>query len=239
MRYQSFSFGGRDLGALADVSAVLRSVAPGRRVSETEIPGYDGEIASASGLKPLTVKVTASLKARTVEGVSKARRDLAEILLSSDTGKLVLPDEPGVYLVAMYMGGAELSRNSKRPTVELEFLCPDPVAYGAARTATVTGSQSVAVGGNYPSWPVVEAVPEASPWRVTNAFTGEFVEVRASFDGKKKLRVDMAAGTCSVDGASWPVTLDSDYFRFGGSGHDQVIKVSAGSATLSWRERWA
>lgn len=232
----TFSFGDADLERYMTVSSATRTVAPARRVERTSVPGMDGELARADGMEAAEVTVEGYLRAWTLAEVAEVRRLLARALASDGPRMLRLPDEPWSGLMAVYLGGAELSRNAHRPKVELRFLCPDPVAYGNSRTAKVSTSATVEVGGTYPASPVVTVKPpRGSSWRITNVDTGEFVCVQASFTGSQTVAIDMAAHRCTVNGADRAVTLDSDFFRIEGTQH---LLVSGGTATLEWSERW-
>lgn len=231
-----FAFGGIDLAPYISVTNVTRSVAPKRRLTRTEVPGMDGELVRADGLEAMEVTVAGHLAARSIEGTSALRRLLAKTLACGEPRPLVLPDEPTVYLLALYQGGAELSRHSKRAKVELGFLCPDPVAYGAARAQTISGTSFVEAGGTYPARPVVTAKPpKGSYWQITSVDTGDFVRVDSSFTGSQTLVVDMGLQRCTVNGSDVPCTVSSDFFAIEGS---RQIKVSGGTAELEWNERW-
>ena len=147
---QRFAYNGYDLTAHVAVTSVSRSILPSRRLNRQELPGADGELAVASGLDSLEIKVACSLKASTLEEVSSRRRMLSAELLSGGAAQLILPDEPHLWLVAIYEGGAELSRNANMPSMELTFLVPDPVAYGEERRVSIDGSGSISVGGTAP-----------------------------------------------------------------------------------------
>lgn len=134
---QRFAYNGYDLTAHVAVTSVSRSILPSRRLNRQELPGADGELAVASGLDSLEIKVACSLKASTLEEVSSRRRMLSAELLSGGAAQLILPDEPHLWLVAIYEGGAELSRNANMPSMELTFLVPDPVAYADPTLAIV------------------------------------------------------------------------------------------------------
>ncbi len=234
---QRFAYNGYDLTAHVAVTSVSRSILPSRRLNRQELPGADGELAVASGLDSLEIKVACSLKASTLEEVSSRRRMLSAELLSGGAAQLILPDEPHLWLVAIYEGGAELSRNANMPSMELTFLVPDPVAYGEERRVSIDGSGSISVGGTAPTSPVVRAsAPSGPSWSVKNASSGELVEVPGPFTGGEEIVVDMGLCRCTVDGEDRAVTLDSDFFAISGS---QRVELSGGSAELSWTERWA
>ena len=196
----------------------------------------DGAHVRAEGYGTLEVTVTCRVRGRGVDAVSELRRQLASALCSDEPEKLVLPDEPAVYLMAYYEGGASLSRLHDLPQVQLKFLCPDPIALGEHRVASIDGTSRVQVGGTYRTLPTVTASPPAGDsWQVTRVSTGEFVRVSAPFDGTQEVVLDMAAQRCTVNGKDHRVDIESDFFCLEGT---EDVSVSAGAATLEWDERW-
>lgn len=234
---RTMSYGGVDLGQLVMVSKVERRVLPKVRISETEVPGMDGELARQDGLEPYELAVDCYLRARDVYGVTEARRLLAEALLSDGPKPLYLPDDKLTYVMALYEGGAQLGSNSKRPQVELSFLVADPVAYGVRRSASLSTKASLVIpGGTYKTEPVVTAKPaEGSSWKVTNSSTGEFVLVYADFTGSQTVVVDMGLQRATINGSDHAVDITSDFFTLDGP---QELSVSSGTATMEWQERW-
>lgn len=229
-------FDGKDLSTLLWVTGVKRSLLPERNITTTEVPGVDGAMVSGVSLAPLTVTVTAYIRKDTIYDVADARRLISEALATDSPRPLFLPDEPNRYLMAMYTGGAELSRNARKPSVELEFYCADPVAYGEERTLEVTGTRPVNVRGTYPCRPTITVKPpQGDTWRVTKVSTQEFVEVEGPFTGEQTVVLDMADERCTVNGNDVPVTVASDYFGLLGT---EDLTVSGGTARLEWVERW-
>lgn len=231
-----FSFNGVDLDQYVSVSSVSRRVSPARRLTQTSVPGRNGDLVRADGFESDEITVTAYLRSQSVEGTAKTARALAAALESAEPRPLTLPDEPWDYVLAIYEGGAELSRNAHRPSVDLAFLVPDPVAYGQRRTKEVEGSGVIAPGGTYRTWPVVTATPPAgSYWQVTNVGTGEYVRVEAEFTGAQEVVVDMGLQRCTVNGYDHAVDVRSDFFALDGTCE---VLLSGGSATFEWDERW-
>lgn len=232
-----FSFSGNDIGLCMSVSSVTRNVISERNLEQTTVSGMNGALVKDSGLSPLEITVTGNLWAQKIEEVTRTRRLISAMLMTSEPAKLVLPDERDKYYLAIYQGGAELSRNAHRPSVELTFLCPDPVAFGQSRTQTVTTTQTVVnTGGTYKSYPIVTAKPPSgSSWRITNVSTGDFVLVYATFTGSQTLVLDMEKQRCTINGSDKAVDITSDFFAIEGT---QKLQVSGGSATLAWNERW-
>ena len=235
-RETSIYFDGKDLAPWLWVTSVTRSMLPERKIEEHTVNGVDGSLVSGVSLEALTVTVTAHIRADSALDVSDARRLISEALATSEPRPLFLPDEPNRYLMAMYKGGAELSRNVRKPKVELEFYCPDPVAYGEEREIDVEGERPVSVRGTYPCRPKLTVTPPSgASWRITRVSTGEYVEVTGPFTGEQQVSIDMSEERCTVNGNDVAVTLGSDYFGLLGT---EQVRVSGGTARLSWIERW-
>lgn len=231
-----FGFGNVDLEQYVSVSAVSRVVSPTRRLTRTSVPGRNGELVHVDGFEAEEITVTAHLRSHSVEGTAKTARALAAALESTEPRPLYLPDEPWDYVLAIYEGGSELSRNAHRPSVDLVFLVPDPVGYGMRRSKEVEGSGILTSGGSYRTWPTVTATPPAgSYWQVTNVGSGEFVRVEADFTGEQEVVVDMGLQRCTVSGYDHAVDVASDFFSIEGACE---VRLSGGSARFEWEERW-
>lgn len=229
-------FDGKDLSTLLWVTGVKRTILPERNITTTEVPGVDGSMVSGVSLAPITVTVTAYIRKDSVRDVTDARRLISEALATDTPRPLFLPDEPNRYLMAMYQGGAELSRNAHKPGVELPFYCADPVSYGEERELDVTGTRPVNVRGTYPCKPVITVKPpQGDTWRITKLSTNEFIEVKGPFTGEQTVVLDTANERCTVNGNDAPVEVESDYFTLLGT---ENVKVSGGTAHLEWVERW-
>lgn len=233
---QRAEFDGHDLTKYMIVTDVTRHILAKRRIAQTQVPGRDGVFVSSVGLEPLEVTVKGCITRRLMEEVTEARRELSTALKSKEPARLVLPDDPETFLMAIYEGGAVPSRLSHTPDVELTFLCPDPIAHGQRRVAVVSGEAKINAGGNHPSRPnVTVRPPEGSEWSITNVDTGEFVRVRAAFDGSQTLVVDMDDERCTINGTDSAVDVSSDFFSIDGAA---TLRVSGGEAAVEWDERW-
>lgn len=235
---QRFEFDGRSLTQLVRVFAVSRPLSPKRRYDETEVPGRDGVLVSVDGFEAYEVEVDVMLMASTAFEVEDVRRRLSEALTGCVTGRLVLPASCGISHEAMFVGGVELARIEQYPTCKLKFLVTDPVGRGRSRKAALqTSAATVEVAGTAETWPVITATPRAQGhWTVFNVTTGAFVRVEAAFGGGQKVVVDMEAMRCTVDGADHAVSIDSDFFPLAPGRN--VLKVSSGTASMAWEERW-
>lgn len=233
---QTIMYGGNDLSLYMLVTDVTRQIVPKRRITQTQVPGMDGSLVSAVELDAIEVTVKGCITRRLMHDVAEARRQLAQCLRSKAAMPLVLPDEPTTYLMALYEGGAEPSKLAYVPDVELVFLCADPVAYGQHRTYSLSGTKTLRTGGNYPAKPVVTVKPSSgSQWQITNVDTGEYVRVMASFNGTQTVVLDFGLERCTINGTDHQVDITSDFFSMDG---EVQLRVSNGTATVEWDERW-
>lgn len=230
-------FGGRDLSRLFVVTGVSRPLVAELTVDTVEVPGGDGAHVQGASIGATEVTVSGYIAAESDREVARARRELDRALFSREPLPLQLPDDPDLYLMAIYKGGSAPTRHRSWPTLDLTFTVPDPVAYGRHRTAEVSGTSTVMAGGTYPARPVVTAVPPAGAeyWQITDVGSGRFVRVRASFNGAAAVELDMGLERCRVNGHDHAVDVTSDYFALDG---ECEIAVSSGTATLEWDERW-
>lgn len=233
---QRIEFDGNDLSPYLLVTDVKRQVVPKRRITQTQVPGMDGALVSSVELDAIEVTVSGCITRRLMYDVTEARKALAACLKSFEPAPLVLPDDPTTYLMALYEGGAELSKPAYVPDVELTFLCANPVSYGQHRSIEVNGTKRVRVGGSYPARPVVTVKPPSgSQWQITNVGTGEYVRVLSSFNGSQTVVLDMGLERCTINGTDHAVDITSDFFSIDG---DALLMVSGGTATVEWDERW-
>lgn len=229
-------FNGYDLAPYLLVTDVKAMVVPPRRLTTAQAPGVDGARVQSAELDALEIHVPAVILRDTMEDVTECCAALAGMLHTDRDAKLILPNDPTRYYMAMYEGGAEPSRLISKPDVELVFYAGDPVRYGRERTETLGGRRTVRSGGTYRALPTVTVRPPAGEsWSITNVTTGEFVRVFADFDGTQELVLDMGLERCTVNGADHMVDGLSDFFPINGA--DELM-VSGGTATLRWVERW-
>ena len=219
-----------------------RSLGPVTSVETETVSGRDGSRLVSARLAEGTVSVDVALRAGAREDMAELRRMLAAALWTGgETARLVLPDDPGRYLLAVVDGESQLDTLWHTGRATITFRCPDPVAYGATRRADMRTRADVYVGGTYRTSPVIEALPaKGSYYRVTLPATGQMVQVNMSFTGAgdQLLTIDCAAQHCDINGSSADpyVTLESDYFDL--EPGPATIQASSGSATVRWTERW-
>ena len=229
-------FGGRDLSRFFTITAAPRPAVPELEITEVAVPGSNRSLVSGVGAKAYDWRISGYINGWSDSDVADVRRRLEAALYSDEARELQVPEDPALSLMALYKGGSTPERHRHLPTVDLVFRVTDPIAYGRARRADVSGTTRVMTGGTWPARPVVTAKPPAgSSWTIMNRTEGEFVRVWADFDGSQTVELDMSLERCLVNGYDHAVDVESDYFALSG---DCEVYVSAGTAALEWRERW-
>jgi predicted phage tail component-like protein len=230
-------FGGVDLGDYLIAAGAVDSLLPPIEAVVQEVPGMDGARYIGRKIGPRTIKMKVLMRP-TADRAGNIR-ELAAVLLSDEPKRLVLDGDPERSYMAVLSDDSALDSLWRHGGCELTFTCPDPVAYGRRRRATFGSEGRFRVGGTYPARGVLEVVPASgSAWQVTNVNTGRFVRVEAAFNGSRRLRIDMRAQRCTIDGAAADgyVTLASDYFDLPpGEAH---LSTTNGSSTMTWEDRW-
>lgn len=215
-----------------------RSLVPPTAVAVDEVPGRDGTRFRSARLGELSIVVDVELRAGRREDVAELRHRLAARLWSPAPAPLFLPDDPYRYHMAVLDGQSDLDVLWRTGQAQLTFRAPDPVMYGAERQAELSGETAVHVGGNRPTYPVIEAAPTGKSFRIEAP--GGTVEVLAegSFDGSKTLLIDCGACHCELAGlnADGRVALSSDYFAL--EPGENALVATGGSGTIRWIERW-
>lgn len=227
-------YGGVDLSRWANVT-YDRSIMPETSVDVIDVPGGVSRLKSVS-LKPLEVTARLRLTVGSDDDLADVRHAVASVLMSTEAKALVLPDDPSRYLMAVVSGTSDLDSLFRTGMAEVKFLAPDPVAYGTHHEVTLSTRNMLRVGGNRPARATITATPgSGSWWKVTNYGTGEFVQITATFDGTQVVVVDMDAQRATLNGSDVAVTLGSDFWSMDGTAD---VRLSSGSGTIEWDERW-
>lgn len=257
-RLTPFIFNGRDLSPYLLVTNVSREIVPKRAVQTQQVSAQT--LVAPYGFEPMTLKVTCSLMEESMQDTADIRRMLAEALYTQEPKKLLLPDERGTYYYALYAGGATPQELVKYPTVELEFLVPDPIAYGGHHKETIqlhgdgTTEDVMLVGGTYPTKPkiTIACEPNYYPMEIANKTTGKKICFVEDFKSNQIVTIDCELERVSVSTVApnpnggemlkantrdIPLLLESDFFDIKDNDilyHSRLIKAY----TIEWDERF-
>lgn len=212
-----------------------RSVLPNISITERKIPGRPGTRFRKTELEPLIIPVNLRLKANPDEDMSLFRHSLAEILYSNEPKKLVLPDEPTLYYMAVLRGASELSNLWYTGSCDIEMYCNDPIAYGQTYEEDI--ASNIGIGGTWPTKPIITCYPKSGSYhRITNQKTGEHIQITRTFAGTETIVYDCEREQATVNGVNVAVNLASDYFELE-PGNNTLLR-SSGTGTIEWTERW-
>lgn len=159
--------------------------------------------------------------------------------------KLVLPDTPTWYYMAIPDGALELVRAFDGETTQITFTLTDPIAYSSTETTVSLPSGSsvtFTVGGTAAAKPRLQA---SSAKRDTTSLVwgvklddGDFVHVATGSNSARNTIVDCDTRTVTVSGNPAIMTLDSDWLEFSPGSHTLVMDNGTGACTVKYRERW-
>lgn len=158
--------------------------------------------------------------------------------------KLVLPDTPTWYYLAIPDGSLDLKRAIKAESTVITFTLTDPIAYDSTeKTVTVPsgGSVSVNIGGTYPTRPTISATAVRNStslvWGV-KLDNADFVHVATGSSSGRVTVIDCDARTVTVSSNPAILTLDSDWLELSPGTHTLTMDNGTGAATVKYRERW-
>jgi len=157
--------------------------------------------------------------------------------------KLVLPDTPDRYYMAIPSGSLDLQRYIEAETASVTFDIVDPIAYGREVTVTVPSGGSVTfnVGGTYKTKPRIEssAVRDSTAlvWslKLDNL---DHIHVATGSADATTVKLDCDERTCKVGNQVSMITLDSDWLELEPGTHTLVMDYGTGAATVTFNERW-
>lgn len=227
-------FNGKDLSQYLFVDKITKFVAPKRKIQQFD--AFYGAHIKSWGFSPITIKVSATILEQRASAIARVRKMLAQALVTETPRKLVLPDDRENYYYAIYTGGVEVEVFTPYPDVALEFLAPDPIAYGAHHKEEFGKRAQVFTGGTYKTRPRIFVTPSAGTtyWEARNYTTGKYVGVHANFDGNSQLVIDMQLERTTINRHDIAVDLNSDFFSM--STGDVLMATS--SYTIEWEERF-
>lgn len=125
----SVEFAGIHLEDYCKVLNVKRSVLPERENFSKSIPSVNGSIYTGHRYKERTIKLEIGIVAISEEDYIEKIRKLAGVLDTKNPCKLIISDEPSKYCYAILDGSTDLTKKFKTGTLEISFLCHDPVLY--------------------------------------------------------------------------------------------------------------
>ena len=182
-----------------------------------------------------------------VNGTIAQRRDILSTIASwldvDEPKKLVVPDMPGRYFMAIPDGDVPTIRGYDGEIATLAFALTDPIAYGDETTVTVPsgGSATFHVGGTSTARPIItaNATRDASAlvWGL-RLDEQNFVHVATGSSSSRSVAIDCLERTCIVNSSVKMITLDSDWLELKPGKHTLRMDYGTGAATVRYIERW-
>lgn len=251
-------YNGFDLSKYIFVDSITKYVSPKLKFQQanTSIGSY----VQGYGYEPFVIRVNASILANKPHEIAQARRIIAQALMSFTPEKLLLPDDTGIYYKALYIGGSEVGAFTQAPDITLEFLVPDPIAYGGHHEERVqthkdgTTEDIMLVGGTYPTKPKITIAcdPSFYPMEIANKTTGKKISFVEDFKDNQVVTIDCELERVSVSTVApnpnggemlkanthdIPLFLESDFFDI--KDNDILYHSPTISAyTIEWDERF-
>ena len=238
----SVVFDGHDLTELFLVTDVSRPW-PSMSASASDNPTGGSFL---TGLRRSSAEVSMTLYAfGTTSERREAERELASWLDVDGPRELAFGDDGGLCYMAVPSGTDAPKSYMDAESVSVTFLVPEPVMLGDEVSVTVPSGTTlgVGVGGTAPARPTIAAtgaVRDGSTglWGVRDTASGDFVRVALPTASPSAVTIDCERRTATVNGQSALVTLDSDWLELAPGAH-QLALDGTGTATITWRERWA
>ena len=232
----SIVFNGNDLSSLV-YCKIRRPIMASVNPTFESVPGRSGEAFKTVKRDGYDLVVDMWIRSEHRREVAEARHKLAAMLWTEEPAPLYLPDDPTRYLMAIVSGATDLDEiTDDCPNASVTFHIGDPDYHGQSRRISTTGTAAFSVGGTLPASIKVTAKPAAgSSWRITNADTGEFVEVAQTLTADSEIVLDFANEKATVNGSVASLSIMSDFFEVNDRAH---LKISSGKAIIEWEERW-
>ena len=238
----TLSFDGHDIESLfvcGDPEISILNAKPDLR----EVSGRNG--AAFVGLTYGTSTISFAIA---VQGSASERRaafsTLGKWLDVDEPKRLVLPDTPDRFYLAVPNAPLKLERAIGAEVADVTFELTDPIAYGTYKTESLAsgGSKSITVGGTARTF--LRVVANSAVRNSTSLVWGvkvddvDFVHVATGSSSSRKVEIDSQARTCKVANALTLPTLDSTWLELAPGSHTVAMDNGSGAAALYWYERW-
>lgn len=228
-----------------------------RDFDTVDIAGLDGQRFLGATLSPRTITLSLTVRGRTLEEREEAARVLAATLAVDEPKPLSASFMDGRYYLAIPKSDSSLTRFVNADTFEVQFLVPDPVAYGDLVTIDVPDVSRYYyfdVGGNYPTLPTVVmdltrqstsgdsyltfSVGNTGDSRMTHI---DLTDVMGPSETSAHLTVDSQARRYTSGNTLKMLPLAGDWpvMGPGSSSYGAFGRLNcSGSGTITYRERW-
>lgn len=228
-------FNGVNLSEYFKIRDIRKSLLPRITNVLKEIPGKAGSRYLKDKLQPLIISIDIEIKDKSK--LEDKMNYIKTFLYTKDLKRLRILDK---YYFAKLDGSTDLEKILYYRNTTLNFLCPDPIAYGETKTIDITNSPTILNEGTHETTGTitVEITEDVSNLNVTLQNTGEFIYLEHDFVVGDLILIDLEEEIAYKNGYSimQDCYLESDFFKIPTG--ELTITVSNGNATLEFIERW-
>lgn len=241
----TLSFDGHDLETIGLCGEPVFNWAPFEPTLE-ESESVNGSHFIGQRIASATVTFRMAIFGQTAAARRVKLSTLANWLNVDEPKRLILPETPDWYYLAVPGSGFNIELNIDPYIFELTFTLTDPIAYGIAeKTAVVpySGSVTITVGGTAPTYPyfsntTVRPDQTAKTWGWQLDNNEQFV-LDFGTTANRTIRADFGQRVSYVANSLKLPTLESDWFALTPGEHTITNHLGGGNpVTLKWHERW-
>lgn len=233
-------FGSIDLRQYFKIKNIKKGMLPPIENITQQRSGRDGVTLRRTKIKPRSISAEIEIKGSSKENLNIIIRHLANTLYTPNLNELRFPDELDKFYMAKLEGDTDLDEILYYGNTMLNFICPDPIAYGQLRKVEFENRLKAYNKGTYQSLGIiiVEIIENMDHLKVTLLNTGEFLYLEDNFISGDIVVIDLEEEYIAKNGYSLMsrLYLESDFFPIP-VGEFEIL-VSSGNVTLEYRERW-
>lgn len=234
-------FNNVDFNDLLVVESIDRNLLPSLGVVARKVSGKLGYRYFRNEIGTNTVKVNIRIVEENRIKVMEKARKIAGLLMVSEPKKLILRDEPNLYILAIPQGDTPLEKLMYTGAATIEFLCPDPTSYSQTETVESNiGSRELINPGTLHTHGILTVnFNNPAPYtKLTLLGTGEDIKIEGPFITGDQLVIDLGEEWVRKNGnlVMKDVHIESDFFDIPRGAF--TIAVTHGVAELRYRARW-
>lgn len=227
-------FNGVNLSEYFKIRDIRKSLLPRITNVLKEIPGKAGSRYLKDKLQPLIISIDIEIKDKSK--LEDKMNYIKTFLYTKDLKRLRILDK---YYFAKLDGSTDLEKILYYRNTTLNFLCPDPIAYGETKTIDISSNTTIINQGSYKTTGriTIEVTQSIGHIQVTQQNTGEYVYIEHDFVAGDEVIIDLDREYVTKNGYSImkDVYLESDFFDIPVGEFELTSSVPA---TLEYVERW-
>lgn len=225
---------------------IRRGILPPLQNNIKKIPGRAGIIianqdSKGNIIEEDIIEVDIELMENSKSLLRSKIREVAFKLLGTKEDKLILPDEPDKYDLAILTGDTKLKEIYTIGSTTLKFLRSEAISYGDIALEPLDGLLSTN-NGTYESKGIitVQFNSNSSYLEITLLDTGEFLYLEHDFIAGDEVIIDLEKESIRKNGVLIMeyLYLESDFFFIPVGDYEINIKPINVTASLSYIERW-